>query len=376
MANPEHVEILKQGVEVWNKWREENPDIRTDLREVNLSRTYLSRANLRGADLREVNLRGADLSRVNLRGAYLNWADLSEADLSRADLSEVDLNRADLSRVNLRGADLSGADLSRANLSEVNLSEVNLRGADLEEVDLRGADLSLKNLSNTNLSRADLSGANLRGANLVNAILTGTNLDAATLIMANLSESDISGANLNDANISQWKIEGIKCTHINWKGKKLEFNEGEFEKAFTTIENTIEIILDLPFSELGYHTGRIIQELVNQKYGDETLLFKGQTAISDDTTKYEFVNFGHKEKLAEIHDQLKELQSHLNPVIIEAKAKFEQKGIIGIKDEVDIPFVKGLIVRPKEVGHLLNERYLQMHPLLQKIVIAVQSAIQ
>jgi len=31
MANPEHVKILKQGAEVWNKWREINPDIKPDL---------------------------------------------------------------------------------------------------------------------------------------------------------------------------------------------------------------------------------------------------------------------------------------------------------------------------------------------------------
>jgi len=37
MANPEHVEILKQGVNVWNEWREENREIRPDLREADLS---------------------------------------------------------------------------------------------------------------------------------------------------------------------------------------------------------------------------------------------------------------------------------------------------------------------------------------------------
>jgi hypothetical protein len=31
MINPEHLAILKQGVEIWNKWREENPDIMPDL---------------------------------------------------------------------------------------------------------------------------------------------------------------------------------------------------------------------------------------------------------------------------------------------------------------------------------------------------------
>ena len=44
MANPEHLAVLKQGVEAWNTWRQANPDIEPDLSEVNLS---------------EVDLRGA-----------------------------------------------------------------------------------------------------------------------------------------------------------------------------------------------------------------------------------------------------------------------------------------------------------------------------
>jgi hypothetical protein len=34
----EHVGLLKQGVVVWNKWREENPDIRLDLIGADLNR--------------------------------------------------------------------------------------------------------------------------------------------------------------------------------------------------------------------------------------------------------------------------------------------------------------------------------------------------
>ncbi|MBL4690104.1 MAG: hypothetical protein JKY68_01350 [Rhodospirillales bacterium] len=36
-ANQEHLDILKQGVDEWNKWRDENSEIRPDLRGVSLS---------------------------------------------------------------------------------------------------------------------------------------------------------------------------------------------------------------------------------------------------------------------------------------------------------------------------------------------------
>jgi hypothetical protein len=38
MANPEHLQILQQGVEVWNAWRKQNKGIRPDLSGVDLRR--------------------------------------------------------------------------------------------------------------------------------------------------------------------------------------------------------------------------------------------------------------------------------------------------------------------------------------------------
>jgi hypothetical protein len=61
MANPEHLDILKQGVEVWNAWRDQNEDIRPDLSGANLTG-----ANLTGAYLTGVDLIGANLSEVRL----------------------------------------------------------------------------------------------------------------------------------------------------------------------------------------------------------------------------------------------------------------------------------------------------------------------
>ncbi|MCZ6529883.1 MAG: pentapeptide repeat-containing protein, partial [Chloroflexi bacterium] len=51
MANQEHLDILKQGVEVWNAWRAENEEVQVDLRKADLRKADLTGANLYGADL-------------------------------------------------------------------------------------------------------------------------------------------------------------------------------------------------------------------------------------------------------------------------------------------------------------------------------------
>jgi hypothetical protein len=104
MANPEHLEILKQGVEAWNRWRGEATGVMPDLR-------------------------GADLSRASLNGAYLDEADLSSAKFYGADLRAASLVGADLSMTNLLGADLRGADLRGADLVRAYFRDAEVSGA-------------------------------------------------------------------------------------------------------------------------------------------------------------------------------------------------------------------------------------------------------
>jgi len=61
MANKEHLAILRQGVDVWNEWREKHPDVAPDLSRSDLSEVDLSGVNLYEAELQEANLRSADL---------------------------------------------------------------------------------------------------------------------------------------------------------------------------------------------------------------------------------------------------------------------------------------------------------------------------
>src|SRR5215211_7418279 len=105
MADQSHLDILRQGVEVWNSWKGGSAiDVVPDLSEVKLS---------------EAELDGVDLRRTNLSGAHLPEADLSWANLSGAFLAGALFPAADLS-----GADLSGAAfLTQKQLDETKLGD-------------------------------------------------------------------------------------------------------------------------------------------------------------------------------------------------------------------------------------------------------------
>ena len=155
MANQEHLDILKQGVGVWNRWRIENPEL-PDLSGANLIGANLRGANLSGADLAGADLSGADLIEANLSAAILRGAKLIKADLEGANLIKADLEGANLSGADLSGADLREADLTRAALIKADLSGASLDGANLTNADLREAEMEGSNVTIGQIRVADV----------------------------------------------------------------------------------------------------------------------------------------------------------------------------------------------------------------------------
>ena len=147
MANPEHLAILKQGVEQWNSWREQN--LKLQFQDPNWVRPYGDHPDLSGADLSGANLSEADLSGANFSGANFSEADLSRAVLLEADLSRANLGGAQLHGADLRGANLSGADLTWANVEFANFSDANLIGADFAVAHAIGTIFTDVDLSST-----------------------------------------------------------------------------------------------------------------------------------------------------------------------------------------------------------------------------------
>ena len=209
MANEEHLKILKQGVEQWNKWRLEN-HIRPDLNDADLSSVNLSNADLRRANLSEANLSDADLSRADL-----SRAKIFVADLSRAKMLFTNLISADLYGAKMVGANLSGAILGRANLYGANLSDANLSGAILSDAELSRANLSGANLISAKLFDADLSGANLSEAKLRGASLAGADLGSANLTSADLTDADLSRTVLVETDFTNATITGCRTYGVS-----------------------------------------------------------------------------------------------------------------------------------------------------------------
>jgi hypothetical protein len=120
MANPEHLNILRQGVDAWNEWRKKHIEGMPDLTRA----TGLHGVDLRHAQLWNVDLSCVDLSRTNL----------SRANLSGAFLISTYLINANLTGANLIGANLSDADLSGADFTDVKIATTSFVHNDLRQV--------------------------------------------------------------------------------------------------------------------------------------------------------------------------------------------------------------------------------------------------
>lgn len=116
MANREQLNLLHQGVEIWNRSRKADRDGTMDL--------------LTGAPWglnTQGSLRLVDLSHVQLSGSSFRGIDFSRTDLSSSDLSGTDLQSADLSGARFDATNLTGADLSHSKMGDTILARMDLR---------------------------------------------------------------------------------------------------------------------------------------------------------------------------------------------------------------------------------------------------------
>ena len=154
MANPEHLDWLREGVNRWNNRRRQTPF------DPDLSSEDVSRA-LGGHEREDIRQISVNLKGVNVSGANLNDSTLRDTDLRGAGLLGTRMIRA-----NLVGSDFSGS-----------------MGVDTR---LRGAKLHRAKLQETQFFRSDFSAAQLVASDLKGAMFFKCNFDQAHLYSADI----------------------------------------------------------------------------------------------------------------------------------------------------------------------------------------------
>jgi len=295
MANEAQLALLREGVQTWNKWRENNPKAEIDLSGANLRKANLQDANFREADLRKINLIGADLTRA----AFLN-ADLSEARLSLTNLNWARFIATNLCKAKLIGAFLFQTEFYKADLSEANLSKAKFFIARIVETNLSKAVFQNTDFIDANLSTSDFSQSNLRKAQLVRTQALNTNFNKATFTGACLVDFHTNSAtNLDD----------VICEYVYLQHNQQErrpssgnFAPREFTKLFQKALETVDLIFSNGIDWRAFLTSF---EKLRVECADEELFIQAIENKNDGVFVIR-VNVPHDANKAEIEKSLKQ----------------------------------------------------------------------
>ncbi len=181
--NPEHFEILQQGVPAFNAWRRDNPTVCPDLERAPIGDFALKAINLSGANLTGVDLSDQILNEADLSGAILHYTSFYNVDLIKARLDGAAVHFASWLGCNFSDASLIRTEFLQLTASQIGFCGANLRnvefyGALLSEVDFSGAELSDSIWVGTTVmegrfERSRVAGMSFAGVALVDCELSG-----------------------------------------------------------------------------------------------------------------------------------------------------------------------------------------------------------
>ncbi|PHR88490.1 MAG: hypothetical protein COA78_36490, partial [Blastopirellula sp.] len=123
MANPEHVEIVKQGARAVEKWKKNNEGNE-------------ERLDLRNAVFSSLTFDGVDFSRSRVDHAKFNKAKLVKCKFKKLSMANMEFNDAKLTKVDLSGATIVNSKFNKAELQEVSFHKTTLRNVDLSNATL------------------------------------------------------------------------------------------------------------------------------------------------------------------------------------------------------------------------------------------------
>jgi uncharacterized protein YjbI with pentapeptide repeats len=250
-AQPEYVvDLIIQGPQVWNRWRQENPSIipvisnlemtSASLSEFDFSNVQFPNARITGSTFDEVNFSNArfldsritqssftdttidgatfvdtqvvksDFSGIDLSGS--KWRDtqivestflatelnasrfndvkIVDSSFEKAHLEESVFHDTEISGVSFRGSDLQRTHFHFAKLDKkVQFQEANLREIEFHDSELPNVDFSYLKMRKANFTRTSLVNSKFTNAELASAVFDQVNLENANLKRAQLKNT-------------------------------------------------------------------------------------------------------------------------------------------------------------------------------------------
>lgn len=197
MANPEHVEIVKQGAAAIAEFRRLHHRDRLDLIGASLAGCDLS-----GSDLKRAHFKEATLEEANLTNSVIDDTSFRNANLSNAKLCRSFLTKSAFNGAILDGADISQTELMQCSMYNATLRHVKALKTAFVAVDFDGADLQYGNLAKahflnnsfcqTDCSHADLTESFHFRSLFRDAKLLSTQFEGATFSDNLIADTDLS----------------------------------------------------------------------------------------------------------------------------------------------------------------------------------------
>lgn len=231
------IDLLKNDVDEWNRFRSENESLKIDLSSVDMRNAEIEGANLKSVDFTSSNLSNSMISNSDISGSIFSNASMSLMNLNNVKGLYCTFHEVDLYSTCFTDVDLTGTEFNKSNMASVRFTHSSISQCDLRYATLTGAILD---------SRKQLK-------DLIH-YLSNDQLSAIVFMDEQYSEDVKNTGTEKNSNSLELRIDGENLTPFNLSYMLLAI-EGAYNNLLYLSETDSENLDDIKKSIQPYYQG-------------------------------------------------------------------------------------------------------------------------